>query len=143
MEFSLWFFLLCVCLQLSLEPCQPSPCSAPACAEILAHALITSRPRCGSSSLAASLSLCCANSLECFLRQAASFLGLGSRSGCPPARGWSLVCSLCSSLCCYISLIPGSCCRHLFPSTSSLLSQPASASFWLRVSGFGLVFFTH
>lgn len=43
LEFSLWFLLPCVCLQLSLEPCQP-PRSDPACPEVLTHALITSRP---------------------------------------------------------------------------------------------------
>ena len=56
-----------VCLQLSLEPCQPSPCSDPACVEILTHALITSRPRYCNSPLAASVNLYCVNSPECCL----------------------------------------------------------------------------
>lgn len=130
LEFSLQFFLLCVCLQLSLEPCQPSPRSDPACIEILTHALITSRPRYCNSPLAASVNLCYINPPECCLQQAASFLGPGSRSGCLPASGWSLVCCLCNSLCCYV---PGSLCCHLLPSISQP-AQSASLSFLLADS---------
>ena len=127
------FFLLCVCLQLSLEPCQPSPRSDLACVEILTHALITSRPRYCSSPLAASVNLCYIKSLECCLQQAASFLGPGSRSGCPPASGWSLVCSPCNSLCRYVGVVPGSLCCHLLPSASQP-AQSASISFLLADS---------
>lgn len=119
-----------VCLQLSLERCQPSPCSDPACVEILTHALITSRPRYCNSPLAASVNLCYINSPECCLQQAASFLGPGSRSGRPLAPGWSLVCSPCDPLCRYVSVVPGSLCCHLLPSASQP-AQSASLSFLL------------
>lgn len=124
----MWFFLLCVCLQLSLEPSQPSPRSDPASGEILTHALITSRPRYCSSPLAASVNLCYVNSPGCCLQQAASFLGPGGSSGCPLAPGWSLLCSSCKSLC-YVGIVPGS---HLLST-----SQPArsgSLSFLLADS---------
>lgn len=133
MELSLWFLLLCVCLLLSLEPCQHSPCSDPACVEILTHALITSLPCSCNPPLAASVNLCYVHSRECCLQQAASFLGSGSRSGSPLAAGWSLVCCPCNSHRCCAGIVPGSLCCHLLPSTSPP-ARSASLSFLLAGS---------